>query len=267
MPADPRLTRALYVPHAAAARAAPVRIQRLYYGAECCDRLLPDAAALDRVLQAAGGRPVTLVLPFLTEGALGAARALLRHAQGQGVDEVVANDLGALELAADAGFAGRLVAGRLVNRQRRGPRLARLLSRLPAAGVTALRSSHLETPAWITLLGQLGVVRAEFDLPAAGLEAPPPGALPRSLWTPDVLVTVGRLCVAAQAEDPAHREPLRVWPCSQPCRQTLAQLSHPVMPGALYSRGPAQYWENPRLPEDLPALGVDRVVQLPQVPL
>ena len=118
----------------------------------------------------------------------------------------------------------------------------------------------------VVLFDDLGVCRVELDLPPAGLRRRDPAALPGSLWWPHVLVAVSRFCVAALAEDLAARQPGRVWPCQRSCRQTLVALRHPAMPGPLWSRGPAQHWENPGELPDLRALSVDRVVELPEVP-
>ncbi len=260
------VSQARMVRDAAEIRHLPPGVGRVYLGAECCDRLLPTPDLLTDASRSAGRLPVTLVLPFLTQRTLGRARELLQHASRCGVDEVVANDLGALEMAAEAGFAGRLSAGRLLNHQRRGPRLQRMLQKMPPSALASLQRPPLDAPAWRELFDDLGVCRVELDLPPAGLRRRDPAALPGSLWWPHVLVAVSRFCVAALAEDLAARQPGRVWPCQRSCRQTLVALRHPAMPGPLWSRGPAQHWENPGELPDLRALSVDRVVELPEVP-
>ena len=92
---------------------------RIYVGAEFCERLLPSVAKLETVLSRStkASLPLTLVTPYLTSAGMSRLSVLLRFLSRRGPEamEVVCNDWGTLHLLGTR-YRGRFqpVLGRLL---------------------------------------------------------------------------------------------------------------------------------------------------------
>ncbi|MDD5630057.1 MAG: hypothetical protein PHU21_13395, partial [Elusimicrobia bacterium] len=236
---------------------------RLYFGAEFCERLLPDAAQLDAARDFAQQRRLafTFVTPFVAEAGLAALQPLLERlaAAAGGPFEVVVNDWGVFRQLTEGSWKGALVPvlGRLLTKQKRDPRIAELPG-LPEPAREHLRRCSADAPAFAAFLRERGVARIELDNPLQGLERG--SDLRASLYVPFVTVTTTRLCFMAGA-DSGPRELRRVAPCGRECRSYTATLRSRGMGRDLILKGNTQFYENPDLPKDLEVLGVDRLVR------
>lgn len=201
------------------------------------------------------GKGFSLVTPLVREGAFDpVTRWLATLAERIPGAEWVANDWGLLAWGRDAGLPLRPVAGRLLGRQRRGPRALDLLLRALPAGASALRGSLWDAPEAAGLLRDLGVERVELDLLLQGVRRPmlPPG-LHLSLCGPWVPVTLTPAC-------PWSSDPLR---CPTSCAgEEPVRLTNEENPNPLWSRGNALFLDLGSRPSErvLAALGADRLV-------
>ncbi len=233
------------------------------FGAEFCACRLP---ALDEVRKAtascaARGVAFTLVTPVVRQAAFAdVARWLEAAAAFLAGGEWVANDWGLLEWARHRGLPLRPVAGRLLGRQRRGPRVLDLLRDAAPADRSALQGSAWDDGETAGLLAEFGIARVELDLLLQGVRVPKlPAGVQVSLCGPWLPVTLSPSC-------PWTADPIR---CARPCRNhPAAVLRNEQNPVPLWSRGNALFVRLKGSPDEeaLARLGADRLVWSPEIP-
>jgi hypothetical protein len=256
--------RAVFVAERARIPAAAEGYVRLYLGSEFCWQRLPDADAVPALVREAASRGMafTLVTPLLDEEGLEATLRVVAALPAEAGVEVVANDVGLLQALAREQWAGTLVAGRLLTRQRRGPGFRRHGDPPPEAEA-ALRRSVVDAPAFVARLAErYGVRRFELDDLVQGveLEAPPPG-ISYSIYHPWLFVAVSRRC--------PWRFDGKRWrtrsECVAPCRGRVMELVPEEAGATLAVGGCAQYLRNEGTVV-YAGPGVNRHVILPAVP-
>lgn len=264
------MERALFVPSLDRLPSGPCEYDRLYFGNEFCERLLPASESLAGALDEADDRgwDFTLVTSFATDAGLDRMKPLFEalHARAP-LSEVVVNDWGVLSFLqrefGDECFP--LAAGRLLTKQARDPRLGKLAERVPAGAMQHLRMSNVDGPLLTKFLRSRGVVRAEFDNPLHGFERTAPG-LPGSLYHPYMYLTTTRLCYAS-ARKGSVRGRRTPGLCGLECRDRTFTLSHRRMPEDLLLHGNTIFVENRQLPTNLEAMHIDRLVHMPDLPM
>lgn len=202
----------------------------------------------------------SLVTPVVREGAFEAvSRWLIRAAQSLPGVECVFNDWGLLAWAVDRRLPVRPIAGRLLSRQRRGPRVVAMAQAAGPEEAEILRGSVWDDPVAARLLGEFGVGRVELDLLLQGTNRPsvPPGVR-WSACAPWLPVTVTPSC-------PWSEDPLG---CPRPCEDAPpVRLDNREDPRPLWSRGNARFV---RLQADplcqAVALGADRLIWAGELP-
>jgi hypothetical protein len=260
------------------------RADRIYYGHETCERLLPSrrrAQAFAASLAQRPGSRLTLVTPFLTDDGLRRVLALIDILLTRlGELEVVCSDWGLVhELSRERTVT--LVLGRLLTAQVTDPRIPRLLEQSPSERTPReirhmdgtrcalkpafasdslrqhYRSCWVDKPEAIALLGRYGIGRCELSNAAQGLALAFSG-LRYTLHMPEVLVTVMRTC-PGRGED--FNRPPAACPCTgDPAAGRPVAWSHATLPVALFRRDNALYYHWPAIPDDLHRLPVDRIV-------
>ncbi len=172
-----------------AAWLAPLAPTHLYFGSEFCEHLLPSPRALREALRQADARGLrfALLTPVASPAVLERLEALLPLlADGM---EVVVNDWGVAHLLATRFPALGAVAGRVLCRMTKDPRLD--------AGWAARCAHGLAAPTQRALFARLGIRRLELDMPLFpdddALDALP---LPAGVHLPYVYVAKGRMCRA-----------------------------------------------------------------------
>jgi len=238
--------------------ALPEGYQRLYFGAEFCSWALPSLVQIEAALATArtAGLPFTLLTPILREETLAELNTLFSALKPllQSDDEVVISDFGALSLVRERLPQVNVVLGRALSGQKRGPRIEHL--EMSDEAREYFRQGSWYSREAVKLLHELGVDRVELDNLIQGL-APLPQELRGSLHTPYAMVTSSRNC-------PFHRDKSGqrcAVTCGEVFRLSTEQISHP-----LYQAGNSQFLKLEQLPADLPALGIDRVVEHLQLP-
>ncbi len=217
---------------------APLRI-----GSSLCARRLPTGAEVhaaaeeaertDRVLELvtppAHARELDRILPLL---------AVLTPCLDRSV--AVVNDLGVLQMIREEYPSLPMVAGRLLNHQMKDPRLVEVdrsrLGRWPPGWELGSATS----PRWRARMGELGVVGAELDWPAHGLDQGAWAAtgIPLTLHLPWVVVAWGRTCVARDPRGPVDRA-IRGEDCDRGCLDGDLELRGHG-PGRRIRRGTAE---------------------------
>lgn len=186
--------------------------RRAYIGSEACERLLPSDAEARRLEDVAAGRPdvrTTLVFPPASDATV--ERALRLVALMPSTGEVVVNDLGLGRALREARPTLQVVAGRLLLRNTRDPRVR-------TTPTTAHDEAGAIGTAFASLLARLGIGRIEMDLGQASAQpAPPPLGLHLSVHVTSRVVAVGPICVAGNLHL-AQRDRFRAGnPCRREC--------------------------------------------------
>ncbi|HRG71323.1 MAG TPA: hypothetical protein PLH95_06770 [Thauera aminoaromatica] len=176
---------------ALAAWLAPLRPTRLHVGSEFCERLLPEPAQLARTLAEASvaGLEVCLLTPVASPEVLRALDALFTLLPPGA--EVVVNDWGVALRLRERHPLLQAVAGRILCRMLKDPRLGNPQYAPPAA--------HGFASPWTRrLLARLGIARVEIDLPLfASADSFAGVPLPLGVHLPFAFVAKGRMCRTA----------------------------------------------------------------------
>lgn len=240
-PARPRLeieTTAWEASVAQLGQALAMPCGRLYLGNEFCPYLdwTADEILSSCELAADSGLQFSLVFGAVRERDFSDKAAVVRDVVSRfGAIEVVANDWGLL--AALAGLGARPVAGRLLFRAKRLPRLSRSVlpdsldpgisaGEVSRAQLVELAECPWDTPWERAMAERLGVTRADVEMVPQGLATKPSG-LSLSLHLPFTSVTGGGICPVSQI---LVREGRTV--CTRRCRST-----------AILPRFPVRTWE------------------------
>ncbi len=130
---------------------------RLQFGSEFCENLLPSPAQLRKMLKLAeaNGLAFSLATPICSDRSITRLRKLLALLPPRA--EVVANDWGVLRLLHAEFPSLTPVAGRLICKQVKDPRL-------PSAQWTALYPHGVHGAPFVALLKRFGVGRVEMDI-------------------------------------------------------------------------------------------------------
>lgn len=236
----------------------PTAVTRIYAGAEFCPWRLPAAAELRRIMARAHehGRAFTLVTPVLIEPQRTALSDLLHRLLPEFLveDEVVISDWGVLDLVRSIAPAATLVLGRVLSGQKRDARTV-------ALDLTAAQKDHFRRGSWysrpaVGLLQELNIRRVELDNLLQGVAALP-AALRGTLHVPYAMVASSRNC--------PFRQPGSAASCPRPCGE-LFTLTADDSPVPLLQGGNTQFLYNDCVPDDLTALGIDRIVEHLELP-
>lgn len=240
---------------------------RIYFGHEFCQRLMPSS---DHVKQAAtfcteNKKTFSLVTPFVTNAGLELVqhtiRTLMEHAP-EGV-EIVVNDLGVLHWLHREYPTVPIALGRLLTKQKRGPRILRITDRLPPSANEHFKRSNVDASHLTAFFQQMGVQRVELDNLLQGIKRE--GVMQASLYTPYAYVSTTRLCLLMSGDQP-DKNLRSIGTCHRECQHYNITLTHADMPVPLHLQGNTQFFENDKLPKDLAALNITRIVHQPSLP-
>lgn len=222
---------------------------RLYFGNEFCENNFLSLEQVNGIINFSREKckKITFVTPFVTDkGMIAIERFLAVIPKGT---EVVFNDYGVLPLLCD--FTP--VFGRLLNRQKRGPRIVQLQDKIPKKAFEYFQSCNLDSME--EFLRERNIERAEVDNVVQGIRTKT--KLKLSLYYPYVYVSTTRLCLLNGIEN-IGRKKISIGPCQRECHKyTLVNRSFPL---PLILKGVTQYYYHDQLPEQ----GYDRLVYMPE---
>ena len=233
--------------------------QRLYFGPEFCQYLLPSPPELKEALNFSRQRRLsfTLVTPFVTEEGLKKLIPLWEVLKDWGNPEVVVNDWGVLCFLRENHPEFSLVLGRLLSKQKRGPRLLNIKDKIPRKMWNHFQRSYLDLALVQDFLSQRGIRRVELDNLLQGIKRDP--RIPASLYYPYTYVTTTRMCLTNACDQ--RTQPRRsIFPCRKECIIYTFKLTHRNMPLPLFIKGNTQFFKNEEIPSHLSELGIDRLV-------
>jgi hypothetical protein len=245
-----------------------VNFDRLYFGQEFCERLLPTPAQLQEVMEWVKARNLafTLITPYVTEQGLKQVKDLLETLACQAPQaEVTVNDWGILYLLKEGSYPFPLNLGRLLVKQKRGPQILSVRGKVPAAMWDHFQRANVDLPLTIKFLSPFNIKRVELDNLLQGLKREGE-VLPASLYYPYAYITTTRICLTNSCEE-RTRHMRAIFPCKFECRKYSFTLSHSSMPVKLLLKGNSIFFHKEELPENLESLKIDRLVQEPELPL
>ena len=254
------------------------RYQRIYWGAEFCQNLIPEIEETEKVLRFVEDRNLsfTLVTPFVTERGLEKLEEIFEWLKANRAScEIVVNDWGVLEmLRRDNGFF-KIALGRLLTRQQRDPSIKKLLKkqlptavktkddkiiiyvhRVPAKSYqTGIKKSYLNSKSAQDFLSRLGVERVELNNIIQGLNVE--GLyLRKSLYTPYINISTTRFCPM----ETKYQKIYRINVCKKECQARYDELRNKGISKVIYKIGNTTFYRNPVKISGAINFGVDRIV-------
>ena len=211
----------------------------------------------------------SLVTPYVTDMGLEAIEKILDLLSDRNPgSEVVFNDWGVLELLQDRFPMFVPVMGRLLNKNKRGPRLMNIFSKLPLPTKKYYTGSNLDVSYAIKFLKKYNVARVEFDNLLQDINfADMDKTIKKSVYITFVFVSTTRLCLSANCDNPRYKDYIGVFSCNKECQKYTFYLENPVMGVTLIRQGNTIFFLNERIPGAVSAGLVDRVVVEPEIPI
>lgn len=200
-------------------------LRRLQFGAEFCETLLPGEAQLGRVIDlvARHGLSLSLATPLCSDAGMERVKGLLALLPAGA--EVVANDWGVLALLRRDFPQLQAVAGRILCKMIKDPRL-------PSADWGRLYPHGIHSRSFTAMLKRFGVGRIEMDVPVF--------AVPEDFRSPAMAVSVhvpysftvkGRSCKIGSLNQPAEGKFATGHDCRRECLTYAATMVRPEKGG------------------------------------
>jgi len=242
---------------------------RIYFGQEFCERLLPTADDLEKIIIFAKNMdiPLSLVTPYVTDnGLLRLEKLISLFAEKMPGAELVFNDWGVYQFIEENGLDVKPVLGRLLNKQKRGPRIMNIIDQVPEETCDYYRGASLDVKATAGFLKKKGIFRVEFDNLLQGLDMTGfDKDIKRTLYMPYAFVSTTRFCLTANCEE--EDRGVGVMPCHRECQKYTFNLFNPVMKIPLVRKGNTVFMVNENIPEVVSRGEVDRIVIQPEIPI
>ncbi|MBN1492810.1 MAG: hypothetical protein JW938_01535 [Candidatus Omnitrophica bacterium] len=289
------MEKALFITNIAQLTDADDMYTRLYYGNEFCERLIPSLRDLQTVIHYTKQSRLafSLVSPCVTNSGLEELQVLFEYLKSEDITcEVIVNDWGVLSLV-NSKYRNLIpVLGRLLTKQKRGPRIISLLKRevtprlmvdyinpgkrtiliqkpLPSGVDPYYKGSNTASvPIIHDFLISQRISRIELDNTEQGLSlALPKDKIGASVYVPYVYISTTFYCLTAGCEE-KEKSLLRIRACAKECQRYIFKLRHRTMPKIIYLRGNTQFYKNARLRlREYKHSGVNRIVYQPHIPM
>jgi len=265
--------RALFIAKARNLKYFNPHLSRIYFGNEFCQRLIPSSQEVDRVMDFAHEHAISfsLVTPYVTNEGLEQWRSVIEHVAARNPrTEVIFNDWGVFRIIRDSAQGLQPILGRLMTKIKRGPRLMKVIDKLPPDALKHLQSTNLDVEAYRSFLVDQGITRVELDYPLQDIRTSGIGsAIHLSLYIPFVYVTTTRFCLSASCDVPEKKGMVGIFPCKKECQKYTFTLDNPVMDTSLIRKGNTIFYRNTKIPqsEELKEKKIDRVVIQPEIPI
>ena len=260
--------------------------QRLYWGAEFCQNLIPGLKDTEKVLAFAEENKVkfSLVTPLVTDRGLRKLNEAFSYLRKNNVEcEIIVNDWGVLEcLHAKFNKYFKLTLGRLLVRQQRDPSMKTVFEKQPPYAVRdkktgklsiiihkppkglyqkGMKASYINLPLLQDFLIRFGVYRIELNNVIQGLHLE--GIrFKKSLYTPYVNISTTRFCPMESKLQKLYR----INVCHKECQRHYYRMRSRNIPMAIYRRGNTIFYKNPLDIKSLEKNGIDRIVFQPELP-
>ena len=255
---------------------------RVYYGNEFCEKLIPTISELRNCYFFVKPRSIgfTFVTPFVTNIGLKKLVDLLGFLNDQNNIEVVFNDWGVFKLIKDRFGNLKPILGRLLTKQRRDPRMLKIFNnqhkylkkttpggktkailfakKPPRALFEHYQASVINLSTYQEYLLSQGINRVEIDNLIWGMDIRVNKKLGVSIYLPYGYITVSRMCGMLTLTYAA---------CKKECKKYFFQLEDESLPVPFYGIGNAIFYKsNPPENKYLEKLRINRIVYQSRLP-
>ncbi|OQA90484.1 MAG: hypothetical protein BWY26_01417 [Elusimicrobia bacterium ADurb.Bin231] len=204
-----------------------LKFNRVYFGAEFCQCLIPSLEHLTRIKKLCEKKELkfTFVTPYVTDFGIKQLVPIFSYLNSCDENiEVVVNDYGILNLISRDYPRLLPILGRCMNKMERDPRFAK---KLPAGMIPGQLRVWQETcltlPYYKRILGEMGVKRFEFDIVPQGIKTDFSGSgFSASLYYPWTFVTTGRVCETGSLSLEDSKKFRLDVSCAKECREYFA---------------------------------------------
>lgn len=263
-----RMEKALFISKTAHMKYINPQYDRLYFGNEFCQRLIPSVKDLGTVKKLVLERQMgfTLVTPYVTNRGIDLLKPVFEYVLVNFPEaEVVINDWGVLRLVKREFKSFNLNLGRLLVKQKRGPRILNIEDKVPSSLIQHFKEVNMDAPVLGDFLTNNGFKRIELDNLLQGIDRQG-CSLKGSLYFPFAYVTTTRFCLSAGCKK--NESVLRsICDCDKECQKYTFRLKHKTMPVDLLLKGNTKFFRNDVIPDNLKELNIDRIVHEPEIPL
>jgi len=237
---------------------------RIYFGSEFCERLIPSREELVKVLDLVDANKLsfTLMTPFITDYGLDRLISLLDELSKKSKDaEIVINDWGLLNYIKKKHNFSNLVLGRLLNKQKRGPRIMNFINDLSVGDLERFRECAVDVQIFKDFLIKNKFSRIELDNLLQGIKTNlSKGTLRGSIYYPYAYISTTRYCLSNFSNEASKLNYPGILPCKKQCKEVSFSLKNKAMPVQIKIIGNTQYFINKKIPEDLEEKGINRIV-------
>lgn len=236
---------------------------RLYYGHEFCEYLLPSEKEFKQVLDfvIANRLPFTFVTPTISNDKINFLENLIDIVVKK-IDllnkfEIVVNDFGVLNIIHQKKLSNIItVAGRLMTKQKRDPRIKHINS-LSESAKKYYMSFALDSSNNLDFIKNFNIKRFELDNVLQGISRQ--SKMVSSLYVPYCYISTTKLCFIAQA-DKEERYLRKKCKCSAECMNYDVHMKNDKMKCNLYLKGNTIFYKNDILDKNLHNSYIDRIV-------
>lgn len=255
------MEKALFISRSIPVDEAASSYQRIYFGSEFCQNLIPEPEELKSALDYCqkNNKGFTFVTPILSDKGMEKLKPMLSYISKEAPEsEILINDWGLLYWLRKELNHQNCLIGRLLSQQRRDPRNSDLKKSLSAAAFNFFQKAMIESSFAEEYFKDHGIRRIELDNLTQGIirEAP---LLKASLHLPFVFLSMTRFCPFQNKQRGARKIP-RLGDCAKKCRNQTLRLKNKKIPFEIILKSNAYFFLNTRLPRNLEGLNIDRLV-------
>ncbi|MBU0614922.1 MAG: hypothetical protein KJ601_02415 [Nanoarchaeota archaeon] len=235
---------------------------RLYYGNEFCERLIPSIDDIKKVIEFVKDKRVnfSFVTPYVTDKGIADLERIFEVLKTKVPGcEVIVNDWGVFRLVDRMGF--NIVIGRLLNKQKKGPEIMRKFDSLSEESKKFLQSCAFDNGLNQEYAVKKGITRVELDNIFTGISSDfSKSGLKASLYYPYIYITTTRKCKLNSCDSIRGSQRQGIFACKKECTKYQFKLKHDLMPKELLQIGNTLFAYNDTLPIKLEERGIDRLV-------
>jgi len=263
------------------------KYQRIYWGAEFCQNLIPTLADTEKILRFTEENNLnfSLVTPFVTEYGLKKLERIFSWLNEKRTNcEIIVNDWGVLGcLQTKFRRLFEPVFGRLLVRQQRDPAMKRVLEKQPIFPIKGkdgkiriivhrppnkryqqgIKASYVNSILLQKLLSNFGIKRIELSNLMQGLNLERI-RFKKSIYSPFVNISTTRFC---PMQTP-YQKIYRINVCRKECQKYYDILRNKAIPKIIYKRGNTTFYKNALNTKEILRWNetIDRIVVQPEIP-
>jgi len=255
-------------------------VDRLYFGNEFCENLIPDLSALREwyVFAKKKKKDFTFVTPFVTNAGLDRLGTLFTFLNQEHDVEIVFNDWGVFHFLKNNFSNLTPIIGRLLTKQRRDPRISKILlgeqktfvtntkkqkmiifpKKVPPTLFEHHQASVINVPIFQKFLLSQEIKRVEIDNLIWNMNIEITPEIGVSIYFPYGYIATGRMC---------WKVSLSYSPCKKVCQKYFFRIKHKFLPVPFYSIGNTVFYKSNCIDFDkLKHLKNLRIVYQPKLP-